>query len=494
MFNNNWDSAKSERNREVQMTLISLFKSQMLLFFVGISIGPIIVHAQSTTPENLSLPHETSSPLIPNGQISQRPSSASIYLPREKTEAPLPFSASGQSQEIKGEKVSIRQLQDKALQNHPALKVANSQIDAERGVRRQNILRDNPILHYEAEEIGEEGKAGKQGVVIEQELGNRKRREMLAQQSDRTLEALDWNRQIVTRKIQNDVRALAYRTLIVQKKVDFQRQLVSISEAAENRAREALNSGSVEITKLNFIQLQNQTRQAKLSLEQNLNDKEALEKKLAIMIGAPNEPIGEISDDPAALGNSPMIDYEATLNNLLEYSPEIAKKRAEINEKRAALAYEETPQRSFSVSGGALYDFSNKTTVAKAGIGVPIRINDRNEGNILRAKAEFTKAQSELEQIQLKLRSNFTDVFAVYKSAKAEVQTYQGEILPDLERFFTLSQQAYQQGQINFLEITSARAIYIESSVNYLDSLERLSDSIVKIEGSLLEQCLEKQE
>ncbi|MBQ4203072.1 MAG: hypothetical protein II655_05175, partial [Thermoguttaceae bacterium] len=76
----------------------------------------------------------------------------------------------------------------------------------------------------------------------------------------------------------------------------------------------------------------------------------------------------------------------------------------------------------------------------------------------------------------------------------AEVQTYQGEILPDLERFFTLSQQAYQQGQINFLEITSARAIYIESSVNYLDSLERLSDSIVKIEGSLLEQCLEKQE
>ena len=90
--------------------------------------------------------------------------------------------------------------------------------------------------------------------------------------SDRTLEALDWNRQIVTRKIQNDVRALAYRTLIVQKKVDFQRQLVSISEAAENRAREALNSGSVEITKLNFIQLQNQTRQAKLSLEQNLND------------------------------------------------------------------------------------------------------------------------------------------------------------------------------------------------------------------------------
>ena len=161
-------------------------------------------------------------------------------------------------------------------------------------MRRQNILRDNPILHYEAEEIGEEGKAGKQGVVIEQELGNRKRREMLAQQSDRTLEALDWNRQIVTRKIQNDVRALAYRTLIVQKKVDFQRQLVSISEAAENRAREALNSGSVEITKLNFIQLQNQTRQAKLSLEQNLNDKEALEKKLAIMIGAPNEPIGEI--------------------------------------------------------------------------------------------------------------------------------------------------------------------------------------------------------
>jgi outer membrane protein TolC len=54
-----------------------------------------------------------------------------------------------------------------------------------------------------------------------------------------------------------------------------------------------------------------------------------------------------------------------------------------------------------------------------------------------------------------------------------------------------MSQQAYQQGQINFLEISSARAAYIGSYVNYLEALERLADSIVKIEGALLENSLE---
>jgi hypothetical protein len=63
--------------------------------------------------------------------------------------------------------------------------------------------------------------------------------------------------------------------------------------------------------------------------------------------------------------------------------------------------------------------------------------------------------------------------------------------MPSLENFFEMSQQAFLSGEIDFLEISQARVVYIESSVNYLDALERLAESIVKLEGALLERCLD---
>lgn len=388
-------------------------------------------------------------------------------------------------------KVTIKQLQDLAVQNHPSFKIAENKIEAERGARVQAGLRPNPTLKYAGEEIGADGSAGKQGFAIEQEFGNSNRRSLLVHQSDQTIEALNWKKYIVTAKVQNDVRTLAYKLLIVQKKVDFQRQLVSISQAAEDNAQTAILAGSVEITQLNFIQLQNQTRQAKLALTQCLNEKEALKKKLAIMTGSAINDIGEITDNPEALGEEEPLAEDVSLDALLEHSPEIAQKRAEINQKKAMLAYERTPQKNFSVEGGVSYDFADNTTLAQVGIGVPLRINDANQGNVQKATAEYFAAQHELERLKLKLRADFAETFAVYKSARAEVQTYQKEIIPDVNRLFTLSQQAYQQGQINFLEISAARTAYVEASVNYLDALQKLADSLVKIEGQLLEQSLE---
>ncbi|MBP5621913.1 MAG: TolC family protein [Thermoguttaceae bacterium] len=391
----------------------------------------------------------------------------------------------------KEKKVTIKQLQEEAIRNHPAYKIAENAIEAERGVRTQASLRPNPQLRYQGEEVGADGKAGKQGFTIEQEFGTNKRRALLIQRSDRALETLDWNKQIAIAKIRNDVRSLADRVLIAQKKVEIHRQLASISQAAEDNAKEAITAGSVEITRLHFIQLQNQTRQAKLTLVQELNAKDALEKKLAVMIGSPDEPIGEIADDPETLGDDEQLSESDTLDAILERSPEIARKRAEIQEKQAALAFERSPRKEITIEGGALYDFADNTTLAQVGIGMPIRVNNRNEGNIQRATAEYYAAQRELEKVQLKLRADFADIYSTYKSARAEVQAYQQGILPDLEKLFSMSQQAYRQGQINFLEISAARAAYIESSVNYLEALERLAESIVKIEGELLENSLD---
>lgn len=389
-------------------------------------------------------------------------------------------------------RLSIAELQEIALQNNPALAVADRKTDAERGVYVQAGLRPNPSVRYQAAEVGAEGSAGKQGVVLEQELGDSKRRRLLQQTSQRSIEKLGQEREIAILKIKNDVRAASYRLLVAQKKVEFRQQIASVSQAAEDQARTLLGVG--QTSELNIIQLQNQTRQAKLALSQEKNAKQALEKRLLVLIGLPTATLEGVADDVEALGGGEPLDENATLDDVLERSPEIARRRAEIREKQSALAFEQAPPRPFSVEGGVFYNFGDGTTLAEAGIGVPLRINDRNQGNVQRATAEYFAAQRELERTQLKLRADFTEIFAVYKSALDETQTYRQEILPDLERFYSMSQQAFQHGEINFLEISAARVAYIESSVAYLEALERLADSIVKIEGALLENSLESGE
>lgn len=385
-------------------------------------------------------------------------------------------------------RTTIAALQEFALQRHPALQLVDTLTDAERGVYVQAGLAPNPTLRYESEEIGADGSAGKHGIAVEQEFGGAARRRLAQEASRKATVALDWERQVVATKIRNDVRAAAYRLLIAQKRVEFRQQIASVSQAAEDQARSLIAAGS--LSQLNFIQLQNQTREANLATTKAKNAKTAAQKALLALLGAPNGSVEAILDDPEELGGE-ALDENATLDDILERSPEIERLKAQIVQRQAVLNYERAPQREFSVEGGVSYAFGDSTTLASAGVGVPLRINDRNQGNIQRATAEYFAAQRELERTQLKLRAEFAETFAVYKSAREETRTYREEIMPSLENFFEMSQQAFLSGEIDFLEISQARVVYIESSVNYLEALERLAESIVKLEGALLERCLD---
>lgn len=386
-------------------------------------------------------------------------------------------------------RTTIADLQEFALRNHPSLRLVDNLTEAERGVYVQSGLAPNPTLRYGGEEIGDDGSAGKHGLSVEQEFGGGARRRLAQEASRKALDALDWERQIVATKIKNDVRAAAYRLLVAQKRVEFRQQIASVSQAAEDASRTLLDAGG--LSRLNFIQLQNQTREANLAATKAKNAKVAAQKKLLAVLGAPNGAVETILDDPRELGGE-QLDENATLDDILERSPEIERLKAQIVQRQAVLNYERAPRREFSIEGGVSYAFGDSTTLASAGVGVPLRINDRNQGNIQRATAEYFAAQRELERTQLKLRAEFAETFAVYKSAREEVRTYRDEIMPSLETFFEMSQQAFLSGEIDFLEVSQARVVYIESSVGYLDALERLAESLVKIEGALLERCLDE--
>jgi hypothetical protein len=59
-----------------------------------------------------------------------------------------------------------------------------------------------------------------------------------------------------------------------------------------------------------------------------------------------------------------------------------------------------------------------------------VRVADRNQGNIVRARAELSAAHEELQRVELMLHRRLAVVFQEYENAWATVSRYREEILP----------------------------------------------------------------
>jgi outer membrane protein TolC len=63
-------------------------------------------------------------------------------------------------------RLSLAQLEELALQRNPTLAVASRRIEALQGAYLQAGLYPNPTIGYQGDEIGDEGRAGQQGILV----------------------------------------------------------------------------------------------------------------------------------------------------------------------------------------------------------------------------------------------------------------------------------------------------------------------------------------
>src|SRR5262245_15450384 len=67
-----------------------------------------------------------------------------------------------------GVKVGLQDMQQEAMANHPAIRVATAAVESARGAATQAGLPPNPVFGFEADTIGSGGTAGQQGAKYEQ--------------------------------------------------------------------------------------------------------------------------------------------------------------------------------------------------------------------------------------------------------------------------------------------------------------------------------------
>lgn len=412
---------------------------------------------------------------------------AAETLPAVELEsAPLPA-----SQPLGAPGMTLAELEEMAMTCNPTLAQAAARVQAARGQCLQVGLYPNPVVGYQGSEIGNEGLAGQQGGFIGQEIVTAGKLRLNRAVASQEVQQAEWAWAAQRFRVLTDVRRGFYDVLVAQRTVELAEQLVGIGERGVRAAEELLKAK--EVARTDVLQSRIEADSAKILLEKAQNRYTGAWRNLAAVVGdptlQPTQLAGGLQDGLVSL------TWEDALSRLLAESPQLAGAQAGVARAQAALSRECAGRvPNVDLQAGVQYDNATQSTIAGVQVGVPIPFYNRNQGNIVKARAELAAAQHEVRRVQLALEQRLGAVFEQYATAHHQVEKYTRDIMPNAQESLKLVSTGYRQGEFSYLMLLTAQRTYFQTNLAYLDALRDLRTATTSLEGNLLSDSLQGSE
>lgn len=406
---------------------------------------------------------------------------------------PTPVNSSGQAIAIdplldSSKPYQLDELVDLALRQHPTLHAAAARIEATQHEATQARLAPNPKLSFFADEVGNEDDLGLLGIFIQRKIIRGNKLALSGRVKDQLASLQNVESEILAVRIETDVRMAFYQFLITEQKLILAEQLRESQQRASQQARKLFDAG--ETPRTDLLQTKLQVRQSEMMVRQIELQLENAWRKLAVVVGNPKlepRPLEGSLDEVIE-----PIDIQSCRESIFSLSPELRAANAEIERIKAVVE---------RARAEAIPDYQTQFTVGKdsatehffvgAQVQVPLMICDRNQGNIAAAEARLVEASHNIEKIKLKLSRRLIEQFQSYESARVNATMIQEELIPQSQANLKLLTMGYPE-EVEFLQVLSAQKTVVEFTIQYLNALETLWLSRLKIEGLLLDASLEQ--
>ncbi len=386
--------------------------------------------------------------------------------------------------------LTLDQAEQTAITNNPDLRKSQAEIDALHGKYVQTGLRPNPQVGYTSSDVGEEGTAGQQGAFVSQEFirgGKLKlNRSIVSQEIAAAKQQLEINRQ----KLMTEVRQRFYDLLIAQERINLVQKFSQLSQSAVSISGKLYQAQ--EISKIADLRAQLQAKNITIISKQADNDLAAATRRLAAVLGIGQPDTikpGSIVATGFIYTDGPILDPERSFNDLLAISPEMSKAAAELEQAKWNLHRQiAEPTRNVQVQTSVAHGNVSGDDLVAVQVGVPLRINDRNQGNISSARCEISASRENIASIKRDLSRRFSVAWREYENARIQIEKYQNEIIPAAAEFYDLVESAFREGEMGYLDLVSAQQAYLDASLQNLDALRDFWRSAALIDGYLLSE------
>ena len=387
--------------------------------------------------------------------------------------------------------ITLTELEQLAIENNPTTRAAQAGIDAARSRARQAGAWPNPVVGYSGEEIkaGDVDKRGEHGFFVEQTIPLGGKLRLGRAVFDRTAERADAILDVQRQRILSSVRTLFYEALTTERRVEVQERLAALASEAVGITAQLFNVGVAD--RPDFLESEIEARRVHLELNAAKNRAFAVRQQLAAMVGRADIATRFFAGSIDHV--IPELERDAAVRAIVEQSPQIRAARAEVARTQAMTA--QAQRATFPdlfIRGGAARNRERGEDSGRpigwegqleAGVSLPLF--NRNRGGIGAARAEETLAQSDLQRLELSLRSRAATEFATYLTALNDSEAYRTEILPRAEEAYQLYLARYREMAAAYPQVLIAQRSLFELSMRYLQSVEDGWRAALRIQGFL---------
>jgi outer membrane protein, heavy metal efflux system len=464
------------------------------LGLMAVLVGQVAVAEEQWTVPPLSYPQPswpTVAPASVDGGRLESPPGMKMAFRQPTAVMTGVLMAPGENHNEPPPALRLEDLEQIALGRNPTLVQARMVVRAAQGGYLQEGLYPNPTIGYLGGDIGLEGTAGQQGAVFGQEIVTSGKLRLGSSVAGHEVRIARHGLEAQRQRVLNDVRTGYYQVLLAQKMIDVHQELLRISQEIAQAMEKALTLQ--EVSRADALQVRIEAERARVGLEEVENNHQIAWYQLATVLGQPEMP-------PAALVGSVEMDLptpsrEEALGRLMAQSPELAHARSGVDRARCQVALqcaERVPNFEFEM--WAKHDAITDEGLLDVGVGLPLPLFNRNQGNIVTAQAELIAAQREVERVELDLRNRFAVAFGEFVNARRLVDSYANTILPNGEESLRLFRLGLRDGEFGYLTLLTAQRTYFNDNLEYLASLQEFWARAVELDGMLLSGGLERPE
>jgi cobalt-zinc-cadmium efflux system outer membrane protein len=382
-----------------------------------------------------------------------------------------------------GPVVTLEGAVKKALDSSPRLKSVAAGVDAAKGAEDQAGAWPNPEFGFEAENVAGGGQFSgtnsaeyTYGLTQRLEIGGkRSARKSVAQavresaQTRILAERLNLERDIHIAYSNVLAEAEALKLAIDQEKLAMG-VLATVSKRVDAAAEPEIQRSKAKVAyTTSVIARQQEERQLKVSKE-----------KLARLWGASKL---DVSLDHAHFFELRAPNAFHTYREKLNGIPDMQRLSYVKAEKESLLDLERAqaiPDPNFSLGVRDFRDSGDQALLF--GVSFPIPVFNQNSGNISKARAEVTQAESDGRQAELMLEQELTENWQEWNSAFSEAEQMQTTLLPAAEKAFRLARSGYEKGKFPYLEVLDAQRTLFNARAQYHNSLKRYHSARANVE------------
>ena len=380
------------------------------------------------------------------------------------------------------ERLTLDDAVNTAIRHNATLRAKGAELEAVRANEITAGLRPNPTTSYNAEQFGGAGPAEPQHtVILAQPIetgGKRQRRIDSARAATRTTghELNDVRRLVIAQ-----VKSAFAGVLVARATLALAEQNLGTLDEIERLQRVRAEKG--DISQLELLRLQVQ----RFAFERDAGDaRQAIEAaKIALRAAVGPDALADSFD---VVGDLDFRDVTLNRDELrrraLANRPDLQaaraardKARADVNLARANAWWDVTPQIEYQRIG--------PDNTIGFGFSFPLRIFDRNQGEIARTRAEAERSDALTRSAAVQALAEVDTAASAVTIQRERVVMLRDTYLPKAQQARTTVEFAYRRGGASLLDFLDAQRTYRETALEHLRAMGNFWSALYQLEAAV---------